>query len=786
MADNLSLLFQLKATNQASPAIRQVQGDVSKLTKSASTEFNALQQVTTASLGKITSSLTALSGQLPVVGNAVQGLSSELGNMATATEGAGAEFAAVAGPIGIAVVAIGAAVVGVLKLSEALFSLGKAAADSQGKLYDLSQQTGVSVETLSALGFLAEQTGGNIEAVSASLGIFQKNLEDATDPTTKQAEAFKKLGVEVTDTEETLRATLKALAAMPVGFQQTAAALELFGRGGKQILAILKEANGDIDTTIKELAAMGIGSSDAAKQADKFNDQLGKLHTQLQGVVNLLGNQMIPTFIKAGEIIQKTVTENKDGIEALGIAVKALGFVIASAFVGAIKTLDAVWQNHKDKLQLVVELYERLAAAIQGISGKVPNITGNEIGAVPLGGASGQGGLKELKDLLEKAAATDASKQGRPFNLQQIFGEFDKAKADAIHAALERQKKLQEQINEIKKKTAAVDREIEAEEAKRQRAIEAEIQSLNSFIEAQTRAIHGSYTALEQTNEFILRFGNLSGAMDENQQSWLRFNAIIIDTNENLKQLPDFIREAARAMAESGPQFTEGTLFGETDALNPDAPAPPTKKIDSLRESLDLLAESATRAFGITGEAGQGMADLLGGAVSSLAQGFGSLVQQWVLLGGQADINMKKLVATVLAGVAAQAASLAVFELALAIAALTPFGSIIYGSAAQHFAAAALFGSIAAGSALAGRAVAGDSFQQKPQSQTASGGGSRGGGGSSPATSPTPIDVGRTNYNTQVLEHVIRMKVKGDAVVDEFVKDFDLNGRTRVIITSDR
>src|ERR1051326_3742516 len=79
----------------------------------------------------------------------------------------------------------------------------------------------------------------------------------------------------------------------------------------------------------------------------------------------------------------------------------------------------------------------------------------------------------------------------------------------------------------------------------------------------------------------------------------------------------------------------------------------------------------------------------VGAVVNGLAQGVGNLVQNWVLMGSQADINMRKMVATVLAGVAAQSAVQAVYEFALGIAALTPFGAVIYGSAAQHFAAAA-------------------------------------------------------------------------------------------------
>jgi hypothetical protein len=82
---------------------------------------------------------------------------------------------------------------------------------------------------------------------------------------------------------------------------------------------------------------------------------------------------------------------------------------------------------------------------------------------------------------------------------------------------------------------------------------------------------------------------------------------------------------------------------------------------------------------------------------------------------------MKKLVASVLAGVAAQSAVLAIFELAKGFAALfwNP------AEAAAHFKSAALFGILAVGAGVAGRAVAGDSFSQ----QAGAAGGGGGGGG---------------------------------------------------------
>jgi hypothetical protein len=121
----------------------------------------------------------------------------------------------------------------------------------------------------------------------------------------------------------------------------------------------------------------------------------------------------------------------------------------------------------------------------------------------------------------------------------------------------------------------------------------------------------------------------------------------------------------------------------------------------------------------------EGLKDLGTNAVGAVAQGVGDLVNQWVLYGTAGPDAMRKMTASVLAGVAAQAAVKAVFQLAEGFAALF-FNP---AEAAAHFQSAALFGSIALGAGVAGRAVAGDSFSQgaggsnsgSPDYQTSSG-----------------------------------------------------------------
>ncbi len=287
-----------------------------------------------------------------------------LGEVAGESAAAGTSIGAMAGPIGIAVVAIAALAAGAVVAAREIFDLAKTAADFQGKLFDLSQQTGVSVETLSALEVVARTTGSSIENLAQSLGIFQKKLEEAVeDSGSKAAITFRKLGVDATDTESALRQTVAALARMPEGFRQTALALEVFGRGGKAFLAIAKESNGDIDQIIEKLRSLGLVTTQQAKLADEFNDQLVLLEVQLRG----LGAQAIPVVLDLLKDLSKFLADNRILFIELQGAVKGLALAIA----GPVKLGFVAF---KAQLEAVAFLTERIKAAIEFIVGHpIPN-----------------------------------------------------------------------------------------------------------------------------------------------------------------------------------------------------------------------------------------------------------------------------------------------------------------------------------------------------------------------------------------------------------------------------
>lgn len=361
-----SLLFRLRGDSSgARAAVNETRQAIAQLRTSSVADLRQIQTASTTSLGAITQSVGQLAASVPFVGRAVNGLTAQFTTMTFATEGAAAGVTRFIGPVGAAVAAIGLWTSAIVKVNQELFTLVHNTAEFQGKLFDLSLQTGVSVETLSALEVVARTTGSSIESLVQSLGIFQRRLEEAQEPGTKAAEIFKRLGVDALDTETALRQTIASLARMPEGFRQTALALEVFGRGGKAFLAIAKESKGDIDDIIRRLTNLGLITTEQAKLADEFNDQLVLLQIQFRG----LGTQAIPVVLGALKQLSDTLAENRELFNVLQNIVKAFVISVAIPLRAAIVTARTAFEGIQFVLRTTAEFFERIKAAVEFIVG---------------------------------------------------------------------------------------------------------------------------------------------------------------------------------------------------------------------------------------------------------------------------------------------------------------------------------------------------------------------------------------------------------------------------------
>ena len=173
-----------------------------------------------------------------------------------------------------------------------LAAMAKGAIDAADNMNDLSQKTGVSVESLSKFQQAANASGTSIEGVGGAMIKLNKGLAAGTGPA---ADALKALGLSATDASGKLKTTDQVMLevadkfkAMPDGAGKTALALQLFGKAGADMIPLL---NGGSKAITNLSATM---TTKFAKGADNLNDKLAALQGKLLELGVNIGTALMP------------------------------------------------------------------------------------------------------------------------------------------------------------------------------------------------------------------------------------------------------------------------------------------------------------------------------------------------------------------------------------------------------------------------------------------------------------------------------------------------------------
>jgi hypothetical protein len=180
-------------------------------------------------------------------------------------------------------------------------NMARGLADSADKLDELSQRIGVSVEDLTRLQWAAKMSGASSETLTASLQKLSLNMANSKDPANESAAAFKALGIDVENTDGSMRSQLEvmndvadAFASFKDGANKTAIAVQLFGRSGAELIPMLNGGS----TSIKALAAESdkLGntlSTNTAKAAAEFNDHLDRMAARASSAAKAIATPLL-------------------------------------------------------------------------------------------------------------------------------------------------------------------------------------------------------------------------------------------------------------------------------------------------------------------------------------------------------------------------------------------------------------------------------------------------------------------------------------------------------------
>ncbi|MFA5445622.1 MAG: phage tail tape measure protein, partial [Bacteroidales bacterium] len=216
----------------------------------------------------------------------------------------------------------------------------------------MSIRTGVSRERLQELKYVASQTGVEFSTLNTMIPKLAKGMSDAANGAMTKAEAFRKLGVSVKDTNGNLRNSaevfeevISKLAGMEDPTQRTVILMQLFEEEGAKLTPMLEGGAEGIAKLSQEARNLGLVMDSEAIAANvKFKDTLDTLKKSVGALMMNLSNAVLP-------YIQKAVDWLLVNIPKVAIISEYVGEEIRLAFEYIPKLIGAVMQTLWDWLQ---------------------------------------------------------------------------------------------------------------------------------------------------------------------------------------------------------------------------------------------------------------------------------------------------------------------------------------------------------------------------------------------------------------------------------------------------
>lgn len=192
-------------------------------------------------------------------------------------------------------------------LSVAAFvSWMRSAIDAADATKAFAQKTGIAAKDVAGLQLAFKQGGVSSDQFTVGMGKLQKQMVDGN-------KTFAALGIETRNVDGSMRTTkdvlydtANAFAGMRDGAAKSAAAIDIFGKAGVEMIPTLNEGAEGLSDMADMAAKLGLViDSDTAEAADRFNDTAELLGLGLQGIARQAMAQLLPALSSvAGGFLQ--------------------------------------------------------------------------------------------------------------------------------------------------------------------------------------------------------------------------------------------------------------------------------------------------------------------------------------------------------------------------------------------------------------------------------------------------------------------------------------------------
>ncbi|MFI5260870.1 MAG: phage tail tape measure protein, partial [Candidatus Paceibacteria bacterium] len=289
--------------------------------------------------------------------------------------------------------------------------------ETAAKAEELSHATGLSTESISALGNVAATRGVSMEALAKGLERMSRSALAAAKNPMAATNAYREFGIQIQDVngkvlgaDQILMNTADRFAEFEDGPAKTAAAIKIFGRAGAEMIGLLDLGGEHINKLKKDFDDLGATISTSTGEGSvRLKENMTLMGAAFTGFENELTAALLPALNEVGD---EFISSFKDGQGTIKAIADALAFV-AKSLIEVGQIFGLVFKILIDGVELIQGGFEALGITIRNVAGAMVNaVRGDWKGAWDNIKTAGEGAFSQIHDSairFMKEAATDTS-----------------------------------------------------------------------------------------------------------------------------------------------------------------------------------------------------------------------------------------------------------------------------------------------------------------------------------------------------------------------------------------